>query len=213
MLIAILLYDKMTALDVIGPYEVLSRLPEAEVRFVAADKGTVRSDMKALGITADYSIDEIDRADIFLVGGGPGDTAVRNDRRTLDWIKDIDRTTTWTTSVCSGSLILGAAGLLHGKRATSHFAVLDLLAEYGAEPTGERVVIDGKIVTGAGVSAGIDMALTLMSRIAGEQLAQAVQLGIEYDPQPPFDTGSPERAPKELVDLVRTMVRADAGLG
>jgi putative intracellular protease/amidase len=208
MKIAILLYDDMTALDVIGPYEVLSRLPGAEVRFVAEQKGIVRTDMKSLGLSADYSIDEIDSADIFLVGGGPGDEAVRQNDRIIDWVRKIHETTTWTTSVCTGSLILAKAGVLDGKKATSHFAALDTLSELGATIAGERVVIDGKVVTGAGVSAGIDMALTLVARIAGDEFAQALQLGIEYDPQPPFDTGSPEKAPPELVELVKATLAA-----
>jgi putative intracellular protease/amidase len=206
--IAILLYDDMTALDVIGPYEVLSRLPEANVKFVAEQKGIVRTDMKSLGLSADYSIDEIESADIFLVGGGPGDEAVRQNDRVIDWVRRIHETTTWTTSVCTGSLILAKAGILDGKKATSHFAALDTLVELGATLAGQRVVLDGKVVTGAGVSAGIDMALTLTARIAGDEFAQALQLGIEYDPQPPFDTGSPEKAPAELVELVKATLAA-----
>jgi putative intracellular protease/amidase len=196
----------MTALDVIGPYEVLSRLPEAQVCFTAARKGIVRSDMKCLGLSADYSIDDIDATDIFLVGGGPGDAAVREDAKTLEWIRRMHESSIWTTSVCTGSVILAAAGVLEGKRATSHFAALDELASYGVEPSTERVVIDGKVVTGAGVSAGIDMALTLTARILDDEYAQTLQLGIEYDPQPPFDTGSPARAPREMVDLVKSLL-------
>jgi putative intracellular protease/amidase len=208
MKIAILLYDNMTALDVIGPYEVLSRLPEAEVKFVAESKGIIRTDMKSLGISADYSIDEIDECDIFLVGGGPGDQAVRENERIIDWIRRIDKTTTWTASVCTGSLILAKAGILDGKNATSHFASLETLAELGAQPTSQRVVIDGKVITGAGVSAGIDMGLTLFAKIAGDEFAQALQLGIEYDPQPPFDCGSPEKASPEMVELVKATLAA-----
>jgi putative intracellular protease/amidase len=206
MRITILLYEDMTALDVIGPYEVLSRLPDADVRFTAARKGLVRSDMKCLGLSADYATDEIDATDVFLVGGGPGDEGVRADSRTLAWIRRMHETSTWTASVCTGSLILAAAGVLEGKRATSHFAALDELASYGVEVSTERVVVDGKVITGAGVSAGIDMALTLTAQIAGEEYAQTLQLGIEYDPQPPFDTGSPARAPSQMVDLVKTLL-------
>ncbi|MFT4571787.1 MAG: putative intracellular protease/amidase, partial [Candidatus Binatia bacterium] len=155
--IVIFLYDNMTALDVIGPYEVLARLPEAQVKFVAETKGVVRTDMKSLGLVADYSIDEIDSADIFLVGGGPGDPAVRENNRVIQWVQRIHETTTWTTSVCTGSLILAQAGLLNGRQATSHFAAIETLQELGAVAAGQRVVMDGKIVTGAGVSAGIDM--------------------------------------------------------
>ncbi|MFT5041960.1 MAG: putative intracellular protease/amidase [Hyphomicrobiaceae bacterium] len=204
--IVIFLYDNMTALDVIGPYEVLARLPEAQVKFVAETKGVVRTDMKSLGLVADYSIDEIDSADIFLVGGGPGDPAVRENNRVIEWVQRIHETTTWTTSVCTGSLILAQAGLLNGKQATSHFAAIETLQELGAVAAGQRVVMDGKIVTGAGVSAGIDMALTLMARIAGEEFAQTIQLGIEYDPQPPFDTGSPEKASPEMVAVIKAVL-------
>ncbi len=206
--IVIFLYDDMTALDVIGPYEVLSRLPEAQVKFVAEKKGIVRTDMKSLGLSADYSIDDVDSADIFLVGGGPGDEAVRANARVIDWVRSIHESTTWTTSVCTGSLILAKAGILDGKRATSHFASIDTLEALGAVAAGERVVIDGKVVTGAGVSAGIDMGLTLAAQIAGPEFAQALQLGIEYDPQPPFDTGSPEKASPELVELVKATLAA-----
>jgi transcriptional regulator GlxA family with amidase domain len=121
----------------------------------------------------------------------------------LDWLRTVDETTTWTTSVCTGSLILAAAGLLTGRRATSHWLALDELRRLGAEPVTERVVFDGKLVTAAGVSAGIDMALTLAARIAGDTVAQAIQLGIEYDPQPPFDAGSPQKAPAEVVQFLR----------
>jgi putative intracellular protease/amidase len=206
--IVVFLYDNMTALDVIGPYEVLSRLPEADLKFVAENKGIVRSDMKSLGISVDYSIEDIHSADIFLVGGGPGSEAVRNNARVIDWVRAINENATWTASVCTGSLILAKAGLLDGKRATSHFASLDTLHELGAVPCKERVVIDGNVITGAGVSAGIDMGLTLFSKIAGEEFAKAVQLGIEYDPQPPFDCGSPEKAPPELIALVKATLAA-----
>jgi transcriptional regulator GlxA family with amidase domain len=125
----------------------------------------------------------------------------------LDWVRTVHRDSTWTTSVCTGALVLGAAGILDGKRATTHWAFLDRLAQLGANPVPERVVEDGKVVTAAGVSAGIDMALTLAGRLAGDQVAQAIQLGIEYDPQPPFDTGSPAKAPSELIELIRSMER------
>ncbi len=206
--IVIFLYENMTALDVIGPYEVLSRLPGADLKFVAENKGVVRSDMKSLGISVDHSIDEIDSADIFLVGGGPGDEAVRDNERVIDWIRRVNENATWTASVCTGSLILAKAGLLDGRNATTHFAARETLAQLGAVPTPERVVIDGNVITGAGVSAGIDMALTLFAKIAGDEFAQAVQLGIEYDPQPPFDCGSPEKASPEMIELVKATLAA-----
>lgn len=207
MRIAILLYEKMTALDAIGPYEVISRLPGARVQFAAERAGPVTTDTGFLRLHADYAISDITEADILLVPGGPGDEAVRKNEKTLAWVRDIHAGTTYTTSVCTGSLILGAAGLLKGLRATTHWARLDALREFGAEPTGERVVEQGKVMTAAGVSSGIDMALRLAQKIAGDDFAQGLQLGIEYDPKPPFDAGSPEKAPKHIVDLVRAAMR------
>ncbi|HWX97130.1 MAG TPA: DJ-1/PfpI family protein [Solirubrobacteraceae bacterium] len=207
--IAILLYDRFTALDAIGPYEVLSRLPGASATFVAQEPGPVRTDNGMLAILAETAIDQLQRPDILLVPGGPGEVAARAGGPALEWVRAAHETTTWTTSVCTGSLILAAAGLLNGKRATSHWLALEQLGRLGAQPVAERVVFDGKIVTGAGVSAGIDMALTLAAAIAGDQVAQAIQLAIEYDPQPPFDAGSPATAPAEVVRLLRARSRFD----
>jgi transcriptional regulator GlxA family with amidase domain len=201
--IAVLLYDGFTALDAIGPYEVLSRLPSASLTFVAAEAGPVRSDNGMLTLVAGHSIEDITSPEIVLVPGGPGEVAARAGGSMLEWLGTAHQTSTWTTSVCTGSLILAAAGLLDGKRATSHWLALGELRRLGAEPISERVVFDGKIVTAAGVSAGIDMALALAARIAGEKVAQAIQLGIEYDPQPPFDAGSPQKAPTEIVAAAR----------
>jgi transcriptional regulator GlxA family with amidase domain len=203
MQIAILIFEKLTVLDVIGPYEVLRSVPGWEVRFVGPEAGPVRADSGALGLQADYSLDEITEADVVLVGGGEGNRPLLTDERVLGWLRDIDRDTRWTTSVCTGSLVLGAAGLLEGKRATGHWLYLEPLRKYGAEPTSERVVEDGKVITAAGVSSGIDMALHLVNRELGPEAAQAVQLAIEYDPQPPFDSGSPAKAPQAIVDAVR----------
>jgi transcriptional regulator GlxA family with amidase domain len=200
---AILLYDGFTALDAIGPYEVLSRLPGARATFVAAEAGPVRTDNRMLSVCAECSLDELPAPEIVLVPGGPGEVAARAGGPALDWLRAAHETSTWTTSVCTGSLILAAAGLLDGRRATTHWLALDALTGLGAEAVSERVVFDGKIVTAAGVSAGIDMALALAAKIAGEQVAQAIQLGIEYDPQPPFDAGSPHKAPAEIVALLR----------
>ena len=197
----ILLYDRMTALDAVGPYEALSRLPGNEVLFVADRAGPVRTDTGFLSLVADASLDEAPEADIVLVPGGfapplqPGPV--------LDWLRAADAASTWTTSVCVGSLILGAAGLLTGRKATSHWMTLDNLTAYGAVPTAERVVLDGKYATAAGVSAGIDLALTLLGEIAGPEAAMAVQLGIEYDPAPPFEAGSPAKAPDPIVAFLR----------
>ena len=201
--IALLLFDRITALDVVGPYEVLARLPDAHVRFVAAEAGPCRTDNRSLALVADYALTEIGSADILVVPGGFGTRSLIEDPLLLDWVRAIHATTQWTTSVCTGSIVLAAAGLLAGLEATTHWAQMDTLASFGALPTGRRVVEQGKIVTSAGVSSGIDMALTLAARIGGDTLAQAIQLGIEYDPQPPFDSGSPDKAPPEVVALTR----------
>jgi transcriptional regulator GlxA family with amidase domain len=201
--IAIVLYDGFTALDAIGPYEVLSRMPGAHVTFIAATPGPLRTDNGMLELVAERSLEQLEQPDIILVPGGPGDVVARAGEPVLEWLRQADRTSTWTTSVCTGSLILAAAGLLDGRRATSHWLAMSELRQLGAEPVSERVVFDGKLVTAAGVSAGIDMALTFVARLAGDTLAQAIQLGIEYDPQPPFDAGSPHKAPAQVVELVR----------
>lgn len=211
MRIAVLLYDGMTALDAIGPYEVLGQVPGNEVVCVGLTRGIVRTDTKALGLVADRSLDEVTTADVVVVPGGPGSAAMEETASVLAWLRVIDATTAWTTSVCTGSMILGAAGLLRGRRATTHWHVVDDLARHGAIPTRQRVVIDGKLVTAAGVSAGIDMALTLLARTAGDDMAQAIQLAIEYDPAPPFDAGSPDKAPAHVVQLVRAAFAAQQG--
>ncbi|MFF4349346.1 DJ-1/PfpI family protein [Streptomyces sp. NPDC001530] len=207
MQIAIVLYDRFTALDAVGPYETLGRLPDSETVFVAEHAGPVRSDTGHLAVTADKALAEVPNPDIVVVPGGPGQFDLMADEVLLDWLRTADDTSVWTTSVCTGSLLLAAAGLLDGRRATSHWLALDALKEYGAEPTGERVVFDGKYVTAAGVSSGIDMGLTLLGRIAGDEHAQAVQLLTEYDPQPPYDAGSPQKAPAHLVEEFRSKSR------
>ncbi|MEU3841192.1 DJ-1/PfpI family protein [Streptomyces sp. NPDC028635] len=207
MQIAVVVYDRFTALDAVGPYEILSRLPDAHVDFVAQEPGAVRTDTGFLAVTADRAHREVPSPDVVVVAGGPGTFDQAGNEALAEWLRTADATSTWTTSVCSGSLLLGAAGLLRGRRATSHWAALDLLRQYGAEPTGQRVVFDGKYVTAAGVSSGIDMALALVGRIAGDEHAQAVQLLTEYDPQPPYDAGSPEKAPAHLVEEFRTASR------
>ncbi len=204
---AIVLYDRFTALDAVGPYETLGRLPGSEIVFVAEETGPVRNDNGNLALIADKTLDEVPHPDVVVVPGGPGQTPQMENKALLDWIRTADATSTWTTSVCSGSLLLAAAGLLEGRRATSHWLALDELRKFGAEPTGERVVTDGKYVTAAGVSSGIDMGLALLGRLAGDFVAQAVQLGIEYDPQPPYDAGAPQKAPAEVVELLRSNSR------
>jgi putative intracellular protease/amidase len=206
--IAILIYDKLAALDAVGPYEVMRNVPGWDVRFVAKEKGDTRTEDGSLGLVADHSLDEVSAADIVLVPGGRGSRPLMNDEGLLQWLRDVDRTTKWTTSVCTGSLLLGAAGLLEGKRATGNWLVLEALRQFGADPVGGRWVEDGKIVTAAGVTAGIDMALHLVDLEAGPEVAQAVQLGIEYDPDPPFDSGSPEKAPPEIVAAVTAFAAA-----
>ena len=196
--ITILLYDRFTALDAIGPYEVLSRIPGATVSFVASERGVVHTDFGSLGVEVTTALDEVDRTDLLLVPGGPGETRAREIGTTVEWVRAIDATTTWTTSVCTGSLVLAQAGLLTGRRATTHWGALHVLARLGAIPVEERYVESEKYWTAAGVSAGIDMALALAARIAGDDLAQMVQLGIEYDPAPPFVGGSTRSAPAHI---------------
>jgi transcriptional regulator GlxA family with amidase domain len=194
--IALFLYDDMTALDAIGPLEVLARLPDADVKFVASTPGPKRTD-SGLVLTADSALENVPKPDIVVIpGSGKGMPAV-NDATAVEWVRSAHETSRWTTSVCTGALLLGAAGILEGKRATTHWLVREALREFGAEPVVERVVIEGKIVTAAGVSAGIDMALTLAAREVGEADARVLQLAIEYDPQPPYDSGSPEKADAE----------------
>ena len=212
MVIAILLYDRLTALDAIGPYEVLARLPGADVKFVADEPGPKRTDTGAVALSADHSLDEVPSPDVVLVPGGAGTRPLLADERVLDWTRSAHETSKWTTSVCTGSLILGAAGVLDGLRATSHWIWRDYLRAFGAEPVEERVVEDGKVITAAGVSSGIDMALHLATLEAGKEVAQAIQLGIEYDPDPPHDAGSPASAPPELVERLREIARNDPAL-
>jgi putative intracellular protease/amidase len=206
--IAILIFDRLTALDAVGPYEVLSRLPGAEVRFVAEEPGPKRTETGMLSLVADDALADVAEPEILVVPGGFGTRPLIDREPVLDWIRSAHETSTWTTSVCTGSLLLGAAGVLQGLKATTHWLELERLREFGADPTGERVVEQGKVITAAGVSSGIDMALRLASHVAGDDVAQAIQLGIEYDPQPPFDAGSPAKAPKHVVDLVTAVGRA-----
>jgi transcriptional regulator GlxA family with amidase domain len=208
MQVAIPLYDKFTALDGVGPYEVLSRIPGAEVKFLAAEAGPVRTETRMLTIMAEGAYEDMPNPEVLVIPGGFGTRALLEDDRILDWIRGVHETSEWTTSVCTGALLLGAAGILDGLEATTHWLELPNLERFGARPTERRVVEQGKVVTAAGVSAGIDMALTLAARIAGDEVAQAIQLGIEYDPQPPFDAGSPAKAPKFAADLVRAVEAA-----
>lgn len=201
--IAIPLFDRFTALDAIGPYEVLSRLPGATVTFTAAEPGLQHTDNGMLAIDAPVALADIPAPDVVVVPGGFGTRALLEDEDMLGWLRQAHETSTWTTSVCTGSLLLAAAGLLDGLEATTHWAVNGTLEKLGARYVEQRVVEQGKIVTAAGVSAGIDMALTLAARIAGDDVAQAIQLYIEYDPQPPFDSGSPSKAPTHVLELAQ----------
>jgi putative intracellular protease/amidase len=202
MQIAYLLYDRFTALDIIGPHDVLNSVPGNESVFVAERSGPIRNESDTLSLVADASLDEVTKPDIVVVPGGFGNRALLEHEPLHDWIRTVHENTAWTTSVCTGSLLLAAAGLLDGAPATTHWLARDLLAELGAKPVPDRVVQHGRIVTAAGVSSGIDMALRLVQQINGDEVAQAVQLGIEYDPEPPLDSGTPEKAPQPIIDLV-----------
>lgn len=203
--VTILIFDGLTALDAIGPYDVLRHVPGWEVTFVGKEAGEVRTEDRGLRLVADIGIAEAPAADILLVPGGSGTDALSVDAEVLDWVRAVDGTTRRTTSVCTGSMVLGAAGLLQGRRATTYWQNLEDLREFGAEPVASRWVEDGKYLTSAGVSAGIDMALHLIADEVAPEMSQAVQLGIEYDPSPPFDTGSPAKAPAALVEAVRAV--------
>jgi putative intracellular protease/amidase len=205
--IAIPIYDRFTALDAIGPYEVLSRLPDSRVTFIAKEAGPYKTDNGMLSIIAEARLDDYPHPEVVMVPGGTGTRPLMEDEATLDWIRTAHETSMYTTSVCTGSLLLGAAGVLEGLDATTHWLELETLDKLGARSTSKRVVEQGKVITAGGVSSGIDMALLLASRIAGDQFAQGIQLLIEYDPQPPFDAGSKEKAPPEIVQLIETMAR------
>lgn len=210
MIIVIPLVDGFTALDAIGPYEVLSRLPEARVVFASVSAGPVQAETKMVSILAEAALSEIPEPDIVCVPGGLGTRRHLDDPELMRWLARAHGTSTWTTSVCTGALLLGAAGALEGKKATTHWLELPRLGEFGAEPVDRRVVFDGKVVTAAGVSAGLDMALELGAKIAGDEWAKTVQLMIEYDPQPPFDSGSWQKADPQIVKDLRAF--AEAGL-
>lgn len=201
MKIAILVFDELTALDAVGPYEVLHFLPDAKVHWVAKRKGAHRCD-GGLSLVADYTLDEVREADLLLVPGGFGARALQRDQQVLDWLRAVDETTQTTATVCTGSILLGAAGLLRGRRATTHWAFYDQLAQHGVTPVAERVVRDGKYASAAGVSAGIDLALTLALELAGEERASGIQLAIEYDPAPPLHAGNAAKASKPLRDRI-----------
>ena len=207
MQIVIALYDRFTALDAVGPHQVLTRLPGSEVIFASERARGVCDDTGTLTLVAGASYADVPSPDVLLIPGGPGQAAQMGDGPLRDWLIQADKTTTWTTSVCTGSLILAAAGLLEGRQATTYWLAMDVLARLGAKPQQQRYVFDGKYATSAGVSAGIDMALALAAKIAGDEMAQRIQLGIEYDPHPPFDSGSPATAPRGGVAALRAPSR------
>ena len=193
--IAVVLYPGFTALDFIGPYDVLRNLPGSEVRFVWHEPGPVTADSGVLVVGATHSLDKTPSPEVIVVPGGMSTFEHAQDQKLLDWIRKAHESSVWTTSVCSGSLILAAAGLLRGRRATSHWMVVPMLRTFGVTPVDDaRIVRAGRIVTAAGVSAGIDLGLWLAAEIGGEAQAKAIQLAIEYDPQPPFDAGHISKA-------------------
>ena len=200
--VAILLHEGMTASDATGPYEALRSIPGATVKFVAEVPGPKRMDSGFLTLVADYGLEEVPHPDILVVC--PGSPAVLPSERLLSWIRTAHETSQWTASVCAGSLLLGAAGVLQGVRATTIWPVMEMLPQFGAIACpGERYVRDGKIITSAGNSAGIDMALYLVGQIAGAEIAEATQLLMEYDPQPPFDSGSLAKASPRVIELAQ----------
>ena len=198
------LFDRFTALDGVGPYEVLQRIPDIDVTFIGHERGEIRSENGFLGITRDATFEDFPEPDVIIFPGGVGTRPLVNDERIHEWLRRAHRTTRFTTSVCTGSLVLGAAGLLDGLTATTHWSAYEALAATGATPTSERVVehLDHRIITAAGVSSGIDMALRLVEILFDRIAAEASQLMIEYDPQPPFDAGSVDKAGAEVMERV-----------
>lgn len=205
--IAVLTYDNVNALDVVGPCEVLSKVPNTTIKYAAKEPGPKSTNI-GIKLIADYNIEQILKPDILLVPGGQGIKLLTSDNEVIDWINNCHKKTKWTTSVCTGAMLLAIAGILKGLKATTHWVRLPCLEDFGAKPQKERVVIDGKVITSAGVSAGIDMALTLVNLIASETAAKAIQLAIEYDPAPPFDAGSPDKVPEEILEMVVRKIEA-----
>jgi putative intracellular protease/amidase len=210
MRIAIFLFDGITALDAIGPYESLARIAAAEIMFVARQAGLVRTGDGFLALHADAEIAAVHEADVLVVPGGHprGLTATIPDSGVQAWIRELDATTRWTCSVCTGALILGSAGVLAGRKASTHWRAKDVLARYGADYSAARVTVDGKYMTSAGVSAGIDIGLALCGELVGRELAEAIELSMQYDPQPPFGTRDPARsATPERIRLIENVLR------
>ena len=210
MQVAFLLYDRFTALDWVGPHEVFNSLPDAECVTVAEKTGPIANETGSIEVVAAKTLDEVTSPEIVVIPGGLGNRLLLEHEPLHEWIREVHETSEWTTSVCTGSLLLAAAGLLDGKKAATHWMARDLLTSLGAEAVPDRVVEEGKIITAAGVSSGIDMALRLVQKMHGDDAAQTVQLGIEYDPQPAFDSGSPEKARPEIVEAARQAMIAQA---
>jgi transcriptional regulator GlxA family with amidase domain len=206
--VAIVLYPGFTSLDVIGPYEVLGRLPDTEVVFAAERPGLVTNDLRSLSIDVAAGLADVPSPDVVLIGGGPGQTQQMDDGPLHEWLRTVDETCDWMTSACTGSLILAGAGVLKGRRATSHWGALSYLENYGVTPSSERVVIDGHYATAAGVSAGIDMAFTLAGLLAGDDVAETLQLILEYAPEPPYASGSLDSAPAAVVERAMSTLAA-----
>lgn len=209
--IGFILYPRFTALDFIGPYEVLSRLPGHRAVVIAEKSEPVLDEQGPVAVTPEFTFENSPPLDVLLVPGGPGQFAQLGNEALRTFLREKAEHATLVTSVCTGALLLGDAGLLEGKRATTHWLAYDALEGLGATPVAQRIVRDGKVITAAGVSAGIDLGLLLAAEIAGETIAQAIQLGIEYDPQPPFDAGSPGKAPPKLVEVMRANARMFLG--
>lgn len=207
MQIVIALYDRFTALDAVGPHQVLAHVPGAEIIFASERARSVSDETGTLTLVADAAFADVPAPDVLLIPGGPGQSAQMSDGPLRAWLIEADKTSTWTTSVCTGALILAAAGLLDGRQATTYWPAMNELASLGAKPVQDRYVFDGKYVTSAGVSAGIDMALALAARLTDEETAQAIQLAIEYAPNPPYNAGSPATAPPQLVAAQRATSR------
>jgi transcriptional regulator GlxA family with amidase domain len=202
MRIVFILYPRVTQLDFTGPYEVLARVPDAEV-IVASKEGGVLASEHGLAFAGLARLADVERADLILVPGGPGQTEAMQDAEFMAHVNRLGEGARYITSVCTGSLILAAAGLLNGKRAGAHWAYRDLLSMFGAIPDPARVVRDGNAITGGGVTAGIDIALTIVGEIAGEETARQIQLMIEYAPAPPYNSGRPENASADTLSAVR----------
>lgn len=202
--IVFILYPRLTQLDFTGPYEVLARMPNAEVILASKDGGELVSEM-GLTFAGLRALADVDRADLIMIPGGPGQTEAMQDQTFMAEVKRLGEHAQYVTSVCTGSLILAAAGLLNGKRAGSHWAYRELLAMFGAIPDDARVVRDGNAITGGGVTAGIDIALSIVADLAGEKVAKMIQLAIEYAPAPPFSSGRPETADAETIEAVKQL--------